>query len=75
MYQNFGRPRRRPSNNLEYYINGVRVSKQQMSHFLSQRYNMPPTKAIQQRVAEAKVLMSNAGCTAWSFPDGTSFKY
>lgn len=74
-YVPFGRPVRGGNNNLEYYVNGVRVTKTQYSNWLSQLYNTPPTRAIDERVRLAKALMSQHRCMSWSFPDGSVVKY
>lgn len=69
------RPARRSYNNLEYYINGQRVTKIMMADYLSRMYHVPPSKIIESRVSEAKALMNAHGCTSWQFSDGTFFKY
>lgn len=71
----FGRRVRRGNNNLEYYINGVRVTKSQMANHLSRLYNAPPSKIMETRVREAKMLMRTNNCSSWSFSDGTLIKY
>ena len=75
----YHRPQRRSygygRNNLEYYINGRRVTKQEMAVYLSNRYHVPQNVIIKQRTQEAKSLMRANNCMAWSFPDGTTIKY
>lgn len=75
MYPMYKQQRRRSHDNLEYYVNGVRVTKPQYAKWLSMKYGVSPTEAIQDRVRDAKRLMALNHCKMWQFPDGSLVKY
>lgn len=59
IYNSHRRPKRR--DNLEYYIQGSRVSKREMAIYLGNMYRMPPTTALNMKMRDVKQVLSMRG--------------
>lgn len=80
MYRNnarsygYGRPRKR-RDNLEYYVRGVRVRKEDLGVYLGNLYGMPPKTALECKLKEAKRVLNMPGCdTYYSASEGIMIK-